>query len=145
MSNIFCKKDTILKLNLTGPMTIITHDKPIQPLELSPSGAKFDVEKPMMALVPPLALQQVAQAFTYGHKKYGHLNYMHGGISFTRLLSASLRHITSFIAGEDLDPESNIPHWACACANLMMMGEHVMRGNTKDDDRWKPNQNSSNG
>lgn len=122
-------------------------------MENKPTGVKHDGEKPTLALIPPNALWQVGQAFTYGAKKYGAHNHM-GGIHWIRLLSAALRHIFQFISGEDydLDPEcggckakdckmhSGLPHWANACANLMMLGEQHMRGNTQLDDRYKNDQ-----
>jgi hypothetical protein len=118
--------------------------------EVKASGTKFDSDKPILALLPPKALWQVGQAFSYGAKKYGHFNHM-GGIAWIRLLSAALRHIFQFISGEDYDVDPNcegcinrdckmhsgLPHWANACANLMMLGEQHMRGNTKMDDRYK--------
>jgi hypothetical protein len=117
-------------------------------------GLKNDEEKPVLALIPPKALWEIGRAFTFGQKKYGQFNYM-GGLAWTRLLSASMRHILQFIWGEDLDIDPNcaqcqnkewhkehsgLPHWACACANLMMMGEQHMRGNKKWDDRYKDDQ-----
>jgi Domain of unknown function (DUF5664) len=131
------KPNNTLKVDNQIQMTIIKATEVPKPLDLPSVGVKYDDEKPMMALVPPLALQQIAMAFTKGAAKYGQHNYLKGGLAYTRMLSASMRHITAFIAGEDLDPETKVPHWACACANLMMMGEHVMRGNKKDDDRFK--------
>jgi hypothetical protein len=98
-------------------------------------GKKFDSQKPMMVLLPPTALTDVAKVLTFGANKYGAHNWREG-IIHSRLLSATMRHVNSYINGEDLDPESGINHLAHASCNLMMLLEYINLGLGKDD-RWK--------
>lgn len=88
----------------------------------------------MMDLLPPEALEQVANVLTFGAKKYDRGNWSKG-IVYSRILSATLRHITKFMAGEDIDPESGLSHIAHACCNMMFL-LHFIRYGKDLDDRW---------
>jgi len=81
-------------------------------------GKKFDSEKPDLSLLPKEPLWEIATVLTKGAVKYGRYNWMEG-IEISRLLAASMRHITQFNDGEDRDPELSTVHLANACCNLM--------------------------
>ena len=87
---------------------------------VSDAGIKYDEDKPRMELLDSYALEQLAKVLTFGANKYGEFNWCKG-IQYLRLLGAALRHIYAFIAREDLDPESGLPHIAHAMANLMFL------------------------
>lgn len=85
------------------------------------SGAKFDNGKPPLGLIPRQALEAEAQVMAFGANKYGRDNWR-GGMDWTRLSDAALRHITAFVDGEDVDPETGLPHLAharCCLAFLL--------------------------
>lgn len=85
------------------------------------TGHKADTGKPRMTLLPLLALEQVQRVFVYGAQPHLHgENNWVSGIAFTRLMDANHRHITAFLHGEDLDPESGLHHLAHACCNTLM-------------------------
>lgn len=89
-------------------------------------GVKHDQEKPMMDLLDPFALEQVAKVLTFGAEKYGKHNWREG-IAVSRLIAAGMRHILAFNNGETLDEESGLPHLAHAMCCLMFatwMVEH---------------------
>jgi hypothetical protein len=88
----------------------------------------------MMALLPPEALNEVAQVFTFGAKKYGADNWR-AGLSYRRLLSATMRHVNAYNSGEDIDSESGLSHTAHAVANLLMLCEYSLL-DLGEDDRW---------
>ncbi len=96
------------------------------------SGKKNDADKPLMALIPPIAEEELAKAFTYGAKKYGQWNWA-DGIALTRLMSAARRHMNAFMNGEDLDPESGNHHLGHAMASLAMALEIHVRKPEYDD------------
>lgn len=98
-------------------------------------GIKYDEAKPNYSYLPAFALDEVAKVMTYGAKKYGGFNYLQG-ISYTRLLSASMRHCFAYLRGEDLDPESGLPHWAHLAANALMLGEMTILDKKELDDRF---------
>lgn len=107
---------------------------------MSKAGNKNDGEKPNISLIPKDAIWGMANAFTYGARKYGQHNFRNG-IAYTRLASACLRHLTAYLEGENVDEESGNPHLDHALASLAML--KFMDVNKPDyDDRWKPEDKS---
>lgn len=99
-------------------------------------GAKLDKGKPPISLLHRDFVEGTAQVMGFGVEKYERFNWCNG-ISHTRLLDAALRHIVAIIDGEDLDPESGLPHRHHACASLnMYCGMTVLHPEL--DDRYKP-------
>jgi hypothetical protein len=103
------------------------------------TGVKHDQEKPDMSLISSVAIFKVAQVMTFGKKKYSANNWR-GGIAYSRLLAAALRHTFSYLGGESKDPETGISHLAHACCCLFMVLEFE---DTKPelDDRFKHEDN----
>jgi hypothetical protein len=98
---------------------------------------KFDSEKPRMDLLDRYAIEQLSQVLTFGAMKYDAHNWRHG-LQYSRLIAAALRHIHAFNDGEDLDPESGLPHPAHAmCCLMFLLGTMAHRSDM--DDRWKAN------
>jgi hypothetical protein len=91
-------------------------------MRLVDQGVKNDQEKPRMDLLCPHAMEDLAKVLTHGAKKYGDWNWAKG-ISYTRLIAAALRHLFAFASGEDIDPESGLPHVAHAmCCMMFLLG-----------------------
>jgi len=99
------------------------------------SGVKHDQEKPDLSLLPKEFLEEVARAFMHGEKKYGRYNYL-GGMDWHRLIAASMRHITAFQDGENLDPESGLNHLGHAGACIAMLLTYCNRS-LGTDTRYK--------
>lgn len=99
------------------------------------SGTKYDQEKIRVDLLDPEWLEGVGNVLTFGARKYAAHNWR-GGIQYSRLIGALLRHLIAIMRGEDIDPESgcqHIHHLSC-CA--MFLSWHLTH--RKDlDDRWK--------
>lgn len=72
-------------------------------------GAKHDGGKSPLDLLDPVALEGIAAVLAFGAKKYAAHNWR-GGISYSRLIAALLRHTFSILRGEYVDPESGLPH-----------------------------------
>lgn len=100
------------------------------------TGTKFDNGKPMMAYLDCNAIMQEAAVFTFGADKYAPWNWRNG-LTMSRLLSASLRHIFQFLAGQDNDPESGLSHLAHARCNLAM-AMWTLEHRKALDDRYTP-------
>jgi len=96
-------------------------------------GVKLDQGKPRMELLPPDVLIQIAAVFTYGANKYGDRNWEKGG-RWGRWMGAALRHCFAWLAGEENDDESGLPHLAHALCSLMMLFGMQLRS-VGDDDR----------
>jgi len=110
----------------------------LQSVKTPSEGIKHDGEKPDMSLLSSIALFEVAKVMTHGKSKYGANNWR-GGLKFTRLLAASLRHTFSYLGGESKDPETGLSHAAHAICGLMMLLEFE-KTRPELDDRYKENQ-----
>lgn len=112
--------------------------KPVAPRREVPKrfdpeeGTKFDSDKPCMELLDPYAMEQLAKVLTFGAKKYAAWNWAKG-LSYSRLAGAALRHIFAYMRGEDLDPESGLPHTAHALCCLMFLVSMPQRHPEMDD------------
>ena len=95
-------------------------------------GLKFDTGKPEMSLLDPYAMEQLSEVLSFGAQKYDAWNWSKG-ISYSRLLSAALRHIFAFLRREDTDPESGLPHLAHALCCLMFCLSMTKRRPDLDD------------
>ena len=99
------------------------------------SGKKADSGKPPISLLDRDFIEGTAQVMAFGAEKYGRHNWC-GGIQHSRLVDAAMRHLIAYAGGEDLDPESGLPHTDHAAASINML-----RGNQRLhpelDDRYK--------
>jgi hypothetical protein len=88
-----------------------------------------------MSLLDRSALEEIAQVLAFGASKYGPDNWR-GGIKHRRLIDAALRHLLAISDGEDVDPESGLPHAAhLGCCVMFLLW---MQKNRSDlDDRFK--------
>ena len=99
------------------------------------AGLKFDGGKAPLSLLDAYALEQTAQVLAFGAQKYAAHNWR-GGIASSRLTDAALRHMWAYVDGEDLDPESGLPHLAHAMCCLMF-ALRMARDRPDLDDRYK--------
>lgn len=107
------------------------NNKPVAPV-----GLKYDNEKPPMALLDPEFLEGVARVLGFGANKYAADNWRNG-ISYRRLISAAYRHLGAINKGEDVDPESKLPHsYHLGCCVMFLAS--MMNTRPDLDDRWKP-------
>jgi hypothetical protein len=99
-----------------------------------PEGAfkKDDSGKPTFDLIPWDALASVSRVLEYGSEKYGANNW-EKGTEWLRYWNATLRHLTSWLRGEDKDPETGESHLAHAIASLLILLAMVQRGLGKDN------------
>ncbi len=95
-------------------------------------GTKHDANKPDYTLIPKEAKDAMARAFSYGAAKYGRGNYK-SGIEYLRLVAACDRHLTAWVAGEDIDPESGNSHIDHALASLAMLAFHIANSPALDN------------
>ena len=107
-------------------------------IELSTTGTalKFDGGKLPLHLLSTEAMNQTAAVLAFGAEKYAAHNWRKGFV-WSRPLSAAMRHITAFNAGEDKDPESGLSHLAHAACCIMFLLEFE-KTHKELDDRYKP-------
>jgi hypothetical protein len=98
------------------------------------NAVKYDKDKPRMGLIPPLALMDVAEVYTFGAKKYEAHNWAKG-MDWSRIYDAMQRHLNAFWAGQDLDPETSLCHLAHAAWGCLTLLEY-RRLHPELDDRY---------
>lgn len=94
---------------------------------------KHDGDKVRMDLLPATPLLEIGKVATYGAKKYADRNW-EKGMSWGRMYAAAQRHLLAFWSGEDIDPESGLPHLAHAGFNILALLEYTNK-HTEFDDR----------
>lgn len=104
--------------------------------EKKPSNPKdkLGVNKVPFDLVPGTALAYQAMAHLHGAMKYGKYNWRDAGVRTSIYIAAALRHLQAKWNGEDLDPDSGLPHEAhvIACMNIVL---DAMECGKLNDDR----------
>ena len=104
--------------------------------EAPASGAdRLNAGKLQWSLVDFTALEPMVRVLMKGAKKYSPENRKKG-LSYTSILDSTMRHMTAFKAGENLDPETGEPHTAHMLCNLMFLAWEEL--NRKDLDNRKP-------
>lgn len=100
------------------------------------SGLKHDTGKTDLSIVPEALDYAAARALTFGASKYGRNNFK-GGIDYTRILGAALRHLKAWNEREDNDPESGLSHLdhAIACLAMLAVYETTSALKQEFDDR----------
>lgn len=91
--------------------------------------------KPKWSLVHFPSLEPLVEALEYGAEKYS----AHGwkkGYRATEIAESLMRHLFAWLEGEDIDPESGVPHIGLIQANAMFLG-YQMKFKPELDDRDK--------
>ena len=90
------------------------------------SGVKFDGDKLRFDLIPVKPMQQVAEVYTIGAKKYDDRNW-EKGLDWGRVYAAMQRHAHAWWGGEICDPEDGQHHLASVvwCALALMEYEQT--------------------
>lgn len=89
-----------------------------------------------LGFVDPLALEVLGKIASYGGQKYDAFNYLKG-TKWTLMINAAYRHFLAMQQGEDLDPESGLPHAAHFAWHGLALTSFYMR-ELGTDDRFKP-------
>lgn len=95
-------------------------------------GIKHDDDKLRMDLIPPEAMNALAEVLTIGAVKYGDRNW-EKGIAWSRVFGATMRHIWSWFARQDLDQETRLSHLKHAFCNLAFLVTYEERHEGQDD------------
>lgn len=77
-------------------------------------------------------LYGIGSVLTFGAGKYTANNWLNG-MAWSRLIGAANRHILSHLDGEELDPESGLPHLHHAACCITFLLTYEARGLGEDD------------
>lgn len=97
------------------------------------SGKKYDDGKLEWDMIPFEILEDLVRIYMMGRDKYDK-NDWKKGIVVSRLFNAAMRHMLASWNGEDLDPESKLPHNMHAVWNLIAI-EWMKKNRPDMDDR----------
>lgn len=89
--------------------------------------AKIKHSKPRMSLIPGAALLWVAKVLTFGAHKYEVDSWKAPPFGKADYEDALLRHWASISEGEQLDPESKLPHSAHLATNALLYLWHDLK------------------
>lgn len=113
----------------------LTGDEPETRFHDPVTGAEKGVKLSQMGALDPAALYTVSEVAGMGAAKYARFNFLKG---YPWMLSydAMQRHAMKFASGEDIDPESGLPHLAHMTWHGLAMLSFYIHG-LGTDDRWK--------
>lgn len=83
-------------------------------------GDRFNEGKLKWSLVSWKALGPMVKVLMFGAQKYSAHNWK-GGLKYTETCESMQRHMNSFLEGEDVDPESGLPHVGHILCNAMFL------------------------
>lgn len=118
-------------------------EKPIKPIakyDLTDDGEgkKYDTGKSMVGTlcrVFPRALLGVGKCITFGTKKYPNpKNWSLVENGFNRYTDSLMRHLLKMFAGQEVDPETNLPHIFHVCWNALAIAEFYLMEHREIDE-----------
>lgn len=89
------------------------------------------------AAVPWTVMAELAVGFGEGELKYGRNNWRKTQVVSSTYFAAAMRHLTAWWEGEDIDPDSGMPHIVKAMASLGILRDAQI-AETAIDDRPPP-------
>lgn len=104
---------------------------------LEAAGVRYDQDKLAWHLVPMQFLEGMVRVLMFGAKKYAPHNWRKG-LHYSRVTNSLQRHLNAFNAGEDIDPETDLPHVDhILCNALFLKGMTVEHPEMDDRHRTK--------
>jgi len=95
-------------------------------------AVKMDEGKPRYDLIDAYSLEMLARTYEFGTRKYEE-NDWRKGVRWGRTWGSIMRHLYDFWKGEDLDPESGLPHLAHAVWQIFALMFYSRYGVGTDD------------
>lgn len=97
-----------------------------------PAGVKYDKDKVEYGLLPPYALDMIAEVLTFGARKYERDNWKYVEDGHRRYFDAMMRHLWAWKRGEMNDPETGLNHLAHAgCCLMFLLEKDIMKEESK--------------
>ncbi|KKN79110.1 hypothetical protein LCGC14_0342980 [marine sediment metagenome] len=105
---------------------MVIERKNVTTKEVNPKDA-VGARKAPMSTVPSRVMLEIGLAMLEGSAKYGRHNYRVAGVLASVYYDAAIGHIMSWWEGEDIDPDSGLPHIIKAMATLAVLrdGQHM--------------------
>lgn len=91
------------------------------------------VRKAPLSTVSAVVIAEMGVAMLEGACKYGRHNYRAVGVRASVYYDAIQRHINAWWEGQDLDPDSGMPHLVKALTAISVLRDAQIRGLCEDD------------
>lgn len=91
--------------------------------------------KPPLSTVSGPVMFEIGLAMLEGALKYGRHNYREAGVRVSVYYDAAMRHLVRWWEGEDIDPDSGLPHLTKAMATLVVLRDAQIQNKIAFDDR----------
>lgn len=98
-------------------------------------GLRYNENKERWSLVDFESLKPMVKVLEFGAKKYGDHNWKKG-LKTTEITESLLRHLTSYLNGEDNDKETGLPNAGHILCNAMFLS-YMMQNKPEFDTRYK--------
>lgn len=98
------------------------------------TALRYNTGKPLLSMLDemPHALDGATKVLEFGAQKYARKNYQKG-LPLTQIYDSMRRHQLAWLNGEDLDPESGLPHVDHIVVNALFLAELTRRTPHMDD------------
>jgi hypothetical protein len=106
----------------------------MNPITENPKEAAGRAKTPLH-LIPTVFSKQVSLALDWGGQRYSHWNWRDAGVNATTYIGAMRRHLDAWQDGEDMDPDSGLPHIAHIAASCAIILDAERVGKLNDDRR----------
>lgn len=115
--------------------TLKPDGKPLGSKQQVEDPKKLQPKKPAIQYVPVALIKECSDALDEGRIKYGTAKWRETKTEVMTYLGGALRHIYSYIDGEDVDPESitGKSHLAGAVASLAILLDCIAMGTVVDN------------
>jgi hypothetical protein len=100
--------------------------------DTNPKDAIGSRKAPLSTLSMPVLLE-MGLGMLEGGCKYGCHNYRVIGVRYSVYFDATMRHLLAAWEGEDIDPDSGLPHLVKAMTSLMVLRDAQIRDLVQDD------------
>lgn len=94
---------------------------------------RIGIKKVPQSVVPSGPIMEMGLGMMEGALKYGAHNYRAIGVRASVYYDAAERHLKAFWEGEDIDPDSGLPHIVKAMCCLAVLRDSQIMGNWVDD------------
>lgn len=125
-----CPKCTPTNVKETNPKDAVgTAKAPLSTVSMQVLSAV----RGYLGRVPLQPLFEVGLAMMEGARKYGRHNYRVAGVRASVYFDAVWRHRAARLSGQELDPDSGLPHIVKEIAGLSVLCDSMMQQNWVDD------------
>ena len=83
--------------------------------------------------LPWQVVLEMALGMMEGGRKYGRHNYRAIGVRASVYYDATMRHLTDYLAGNNIDQESGLSHLSKALSSSQVLMDSMVMGNWEDD------------